>query len=51
MNKPGSLKVRHYVARMIDLNEYLASFLGDTLSDKISVTELDKILLNIMPNS
>ena len=51
MNKLCNQKVRHYAARMIELNEYLASFLGDTLSDKISVTELNKILLNIMPNS
>ena len=35
---------------MIDLNEYLASFLGDTLDDKIGVTELNEIILNIMPN-
>ena len=49
--KTRSLKVRRYAARMVDINEYLASFLGTTLSDKIDVTELNDILLNIMPNS
>ena len=45
-----SLTVRRYGARLIDLNEYLASFPGETLTDKIGVTELNKILLNSMPN-
>ena len=36
---------------MIDLNEYLASFPGETLDDKIGVTESNKILLNSMTNS
>ena len=44
------LKVRHYVARLIDLNEYLASFPGATMTDTIFVTELNEILLNSMPN-
>ena len=51
MEKPRSLTVRRYAARLIDLNEYLASFLGATLTDKIDVTELNKILLKSMPNS
>ena len=46
-----SLTIRRYAARLIDLNEYLASFLGATLTDKIGVTELNGILLNRMPNS
>ena len=36
---------------MIDLDEYLAFFLGVTLADKIDVTELNEILLNSMPKS
>ena len=51
MKKTQSLKVRRYAARLIDLNEYLDSFLGETLSDKIDATELNDIPLNIMPNS
>ena len=48
--KPRSLYARRYVAHSIDLNEYLASFLGATLTEKLVVTELNKIPLNIMPN-
>ena len=51
MKKPRSLTVRHYAARLIYLNEYLESFSGATLTDKIGVTEQDEILLNSMPNS
>ena len=36
--------------RLIGLNQYLDSFPGATFSDKIGVTELNKILLNSMPN-
>ena len=50
MKKPRSLKVRRYAARLIDMNEYLDSFSGATLSDKIDVTDLDDIILNRMPN-
>ena len=39
------------MARFIDLNEYLASFPGAPLSNKIGVTELDEIILNSVPNS
>ena len=35
----------------IDLNEYFASFPGVKLTDKIGMTELNRILLNSMPNS
>ena len=45
-----SLKVRSYAARLIDLNEYLASFPGENLSDKIGVTELNEILLSSISN-
>ena len=48
--KTRSLTVRRYAARLIDLNEYLASFPGVILTDKISVTKLNEILLNSMPN-
>ena len=37
--------------RLINLNEYLASFTGETLDYKIDVTELNEILLNRMNNS
>ena len=46
-----SLNVRRYEVRLIDLNEYLTSFPGATLNDKIGVTEIKEILLNSMPNS
>ena len=51
MKKPRALTVRRYLARLIDLNEYLASFPGATLNDKIVVTEINKIFLNSMHNS
>ena len=51
MKKPLALTVRRYAERLIDLNEYLASFPGATLNDKIYVTELNEILLNSMPDS
>ena len=51
MKKARSLKVRRYAARLIDLNKYLPSILGATLSDKICVTKLNAIILNVMPNS
>ena len=41
MKKPPSLTVILYVARLIDLNEYLESFPGATLTDNIVVTELN----------
>ena len=37
--------------RLIDLNEYLASFPGVTMADKITVTGLIKDILNSTPNS
>ena len=46
-----SLIVRRYAARLIDINEYLDSFPGATLADKIGVTELNEILLNSMYTS
>ena len=51
IKKIRSLKVRRYAARLIDMNEYLDSFTGATLADKIDVTELNGILFNSMPNS
>ena len=35
---PRELKVRHYTACMIELNEYLAAFPGANSSDKIGET-------------
>ena len=49
--KPRALTVRRYAARLIDINEYLTSFPGATLNDKIGVNELKEILQNIIPNS
>ena len=49
METTRDLTVRHYAARLIDINEYLASFPGETLNDKIGVTELNEILLRSMP--
>ena len=34
MKNPISLKVRRYYARLINLNGYLASIIGATMSDK-----------------
>ena len=51
INKTCSLKVRLYAGRLIDLYQYLASFPGATLSDKIDVTEFNEIILNIIHNS
>ena len=48
--KTRDLTVRRYLARLIDINEYLTSFMGDTLTDKIGVTEVNEILLNSMPS-
>ena len=49
IKKLRALTVRRYAARLIDLNEYLESFPGKILNDKISVTKLKEILLNSMP--
>ena len=49
--KNAQSKVRHYAERLIDMNEHLASFPGETLDNKICVTELNKIILNSMPDS
>ena len=51
MKKTCALTVRSYAARLIDLNEYLESFLGSTFNDKINVTKLSEIILNSMLNS
>ena len=50
MKNPRSLKVGSYAARLIDLNEYLGSFTGATIYNKMEITELNEILLNIMIN-
>ena len=46
-NKLRSIKVRRFVARLFELNEYLASFYGANLSDKICVTELNNIFQTV----
>ena len=50
MKKPRSLTVRRYLARLIDLNDYLKSFTGANFTDKIGITKLNQILLKIMPS-
>ena len=50
MEKPRALTVRRYAERLIDINEYLDSFPGETLNDDIRETELNEIFLNSMPN-
>ena len=39
------------MARLIDLNEYLASIPRETLAETFELPELNAILLNNMPNS
>ena len=51
MRKPYRLKVRRYTDHLIDLNKYSDSFPGEKLTDKISMTELNEIVLNSMTNS
>ena len=48
MKKPRALTVRRYVERLVDLNEYLASFPGETLNEKIVATKLNEIQRNSM---
>ena len=50
INNPLRLKLRSYADRLIYLNEYLDFFPGAKMTDKIGLTELNEILLNIMPN-
>ena len=50
MRNSRKLKVRRYDACIIDLNEYVSAFTGANESDKISETELKKVILNSMPN-
>ena len=49
--KPRGLKVRHYADHLIELNEYLDLLPGTKLTDKICMTEMNKIMLNSMPDS
>ena len=51
MKKLRALTTRRYAARLIGIYEYLASFPGETLTDKIGITDLNKNLPKIMPNS
>ena len=39
--KPRGLKVGRYVDCLIDINEYLALFLGEIITDKIGITDLN----------
>ena len=49
--KPCCLKLRRYVARLIDLNKYFYLLPGHALSEKFGVTKLYIIWLSRMPNS
>ena len=51
MRKPHGLKVRLYVHRLIDFNDYLPSFPGSTPTQKIGMTELNEMFFNSMPNN
>ena len=50
MKNPYGLKVIQYTDRMIDIKKYLYVFPWSKASDKTCETELNEILLNIMPN-
>ena len=50
IRNPRELKLRCYIAHMVDIDEYLSILLGGNTSDKIGETELNKILLNGMAN-
>ena len=50
MEKLHSLTARRYAEHLIYINAYLASFPGETLTDKIGVTDLNEIILNNMTN-
>ena len=51
IKRPHSLKVRLYAACLICLDEYLASFPGETMADNMGKTGLDKNILNSIPKS
>ena len=50
MRNPLGLKLRHYTAYMIKLNQYLAVLPGEKAIDKCFEMEFNDILLNRMPN-
>ena len=51
MKNPRILMVRRYTARLNDLNEFFASFIGANMVENMGITDLDKISLNSMTNS
>ena len=51
MRNPRRLKEWRYASCLTELNEYLDSFPGEKLTDKIGMKDLSGNLLNIMPNS
>ena len=51
MRKTRRLKVIRYADSLIELNEYLAFFPASNMTDKIGVTDINKLLLNSMLNS
>ena len=51
LRKPCGLKVSRYTDSLIDLNVCFSSLPRSLLSEKNCIIELNKILLNIIPNS
>ena len=51
MRNIRGLKVRRCAALFVDLNEYLVVFSGENISEKNCMMEINKILLNSIPNS
>ena len=50
MRKPHELKFRHYTDWLIGSNDYVDAFPGAKESDNIGERELNKIILNSIPN-
>ena len=50
MRNPHKLKVRRYSDCIIDTNEYFSAFPGAKALDRIGETEINEIILNIIPN-
>ena len=50
MRNMHGFKVRCYSAHLIDINDYLAVFPGETANEKYCEMELNEILLNSISN-
>ena len=51
MRNPHGLQVRRYVARFIELDEYLTALPGEKISELFCVMELNEFMLNSIINS